>query len=385
MLRLAKSSVERSDPAWRLSARAHLTQALRERTRHIHATYTLLAINVLVFLLLAADAGSTRFSARYLIGWGAAFGPATTKGEWWRFLTATFLHAHLLHLVFNMLAFILIAPTLERLLGTRAFVLVYIACGLTGSAVSLWSNPHIVGVGASGSIMGIYGMLIALMIERGTSGGRQNQPLAEHGLIRRNKLGVHLQPAIGAVVSTLWFGWLLPNVDNAAHLGGLACGCLIGWFAGRDIERTTPRWHDVAAAVAIGISSCGVALGATGRMNDLRPALMKAFEVDSRTRLEYSKARTANADSASLYKLIDADIVPAFAKERTALQAFGTVPAAQASVLEDLRRFVALREEAWTHRARWYRDQHNPDLRRSEEIDESAALVVRRLLSANLP
>ena len=114
-------------------AETSIAPAHRRRAR----TCALLAANVAMFAAVAIAAGSIRsFSPRDLIWWGAGFGPRTTNGEWWRLLTATVLHAHLPHLILNMIALLMIGPIVERLVGRRAFVAFYVACGLAGSAAA---------------------------------------------------------------------------------------------------------------------------------------------------------------------------------------------------------------------------------------------------------
>jgi membrane associated rhomboid family serine protease len=102
----------------RARPRAELKRVLRQRTASVPGTYVLLAANVAIFAAVAIAAESIRsFSPRDLIWWGANFGPRTTNGEWWRLLTATVLHAHLPHLIFNMIALLMVGPIVERLVG----------------------------------------------------------------------------------------------------------------------------------------------------------------------------------------------------------------------------------------------------------------------------
>jgi rhomboid protease GluP len=104
------------------SPRAELKRVLRQRTASVPGTCVLLAVNLTMFAAVAIAAGSvTSFSPRDLIWWGAGFGPRTTNGESWRLLTATVIHAHLPHLIFNMIALLMIGPIVERLVGWRAF------------------------------------------------------------------------------------------------------------------------------------------------------------------------------------------------------------------------------------------------------------------------
>lgn len=164
----------------RATPRAELKRVLRQRTASVPGTYVLVAVNIAMFAAVAIAAESIRsFSVRDLISWGANFGPRTTNGEWWRLLTATVLHAHLPHLIFNMIALLMVGPTVERLVGGRAFVALYVACGLTGSAASLWAHPLLVGVGASGAILGLYGMLVGFMFEHRPSASRNGLSAAQ--------------------------------------------------------------------------------------------------------------------------------------------------------------------------------------------------------------
>ena len=109
---------------------------------------------------------------------------------------------------------------------------------------------------------------------------------AERPQIHRAQLQVFLHETIGVIVSTVVLSWWVPNVDNAAHFGGLAAGCAIGWMAGKDIEWTTPRPRQIAAGLILGAICCGAALGASGRLPDLRPAMISVFEIDSRARVD---------------------------------------------------------------------------------------------------
>ena len=365
--------------------RAELKRILRRCTAGVPGTYVLVAANVAMFAAVAIAAGSIRpFSPRDLVWWGAGFGPRTTNGEWWRLLTATVLHAHPLHLIFNMIALLMVGPIAERLVGRRAFVAFYIACGLAGSAAGLWAHPLRVAVGASGAILGMYGMLVGLMVEHRPSATRHALADGAPAPIHRAQLQIFLHETIGVIVCTIVSSWWIPNVDNAGHLGGLAAGFVIGWMAGQDIEWTTPRPRQIAAALVLGAICCGAALGASGRVHDLRAAMIRVFEMDSRTRVTYSRAIASKRDAATLSIVIESDILPALAAQGRALQSHGRVAASQQPILDDLRQYVALQEEAWRHRARGHREQRVDLLRRSTEIEETADVVMGRLLRARV-
>ena len=96
-----------------------------------------------------------------LLGWGASFGPRTTNGEWWRLLTATFVHSGMIALLVNVAGLAQAGLVTERLAGPVAFVTVYVSAGLAASLVTLSSHPMSVSFGASGAVFGVYGLLLA--------------------------------------------------------------------------------------------------------------------------------------------------------------------------------------------------------------------------------
>jgi membrane associated rhomboid family serine protease/Tfp pilus assembly protein PilF len=180
-------------------------------------TAILIAINVLVFLAMAISLRSTSPSPDKLIRWGANFGPLTLGGQWWRLLTSAFLHANILHIALNMWAFLNLGLLAELLFGRRNFVLLYLYCALGGSIASVWWHTAVVGVGASGAIFGIAGALLpALAFHR-----NQRLRAAMRGNLTSIAIFVFYNIAFGAAVA---------HIDNAAHLGGLFTGALLGWL-----------------------------------------------------------------------------------------------------------------------------------------------------------
>lgn len=150
-----------------------------------------------------------------LINWGANFPPFTLNGEWWRLMTAVFVHAGLLHLLANMYGLVYVGLLLEPYLGKTKFAVAYLLSGLGASVASLCWNDLSAGIGASGAIFGMYGVLFALL-----STNMFNK------LIRKSLLAGTLPFVAYSILSGFIPG---SNVDNAAHLGGLLSGLLIGY------------------------------------------------------------------------------------------------------------------------------------------------------------
>jgi membrane associated rhomboid family serine protease len=190
-----------------------------KRTRlkgsNIQITIIIIALNVFVFLIMAfAGLGFISFDSHDLLKWGADFAPKVKEGEWWRLLTSIFLHEGLMHLVNNMYGFLFAGLFLEPILGRIKFTSAYLICGLVASIVSIYWHPYSIGIGASGAIFGMYGVLIALLTTKKVS-FKENKGLLAFALI--------------FVIINLLLG-LAGSVDNSAHIGGLISGLIIGYL-----------------------------------------------------------------------------------------------------------------------------------------------------------
>lgn len=177
-------------------------------------TWLLLAINIIVWLLMQLLGGFLNQDVDVLLRFGAIFGPLIATGEYWRFFTAMFLHAGIIHLFFNCFALFIFGRLVEGVYGNARFTAIYLLAGLSGGVLSYMFNRTAIAVGASGAIFGILGALAAyFVVHRNT--------LGEMG--RRNLTGLATIAAINLAI-----GLLIPNIDNWAHFGGLAGGFVMG-------------------------------------------------------------------------------------------------------------------------------------------------------------
>jgi len=172
-----------------------------------YVSKVLIGINVVVFVLQQASASLERD----LILVGRAFDPSqgafigVAEGEYWRLLTAAFLHGGILHLALNMYAIYLFGPPLEAALGRVRFVAVYLISALGGSAFSYaFNDPRQPSLGASGAVFGLLGAFFFV-----------NRRLG------RESTGLLVLLAINFA-----FGFIAPNIDWRAHLGGMIAGGL---------------------------------------------------------------------------------------------------------------------------------------------------------------
>ena len=193
----------------------HLLRGLFIPSRRFLATPLLLDLNLLVFgLMVFSGVSATAPAGRQLVRWGSNVSGLTLHGQPWRLLSCLFVHAGWSHLLLNLFSLWLLGLLVEDRVGPRRLLAVYLASGVGGGLASLWWHAEgINSVGASGAIFGLYGLLLVLLISR---------KLVLDKFDRRAMLGLVLY----LVLSNLLSG-LSGNIDNAAHLGGLATGLLL--------------------------------------------------------------------------------------------------------------------------------------------------------------
>ena len=173
------------------------------------ATYVLIGLIVLVQLgamASGANATGSQFGGSQLISDGAVSRPAIADGEIWRLITAGFLHAGLLHLMFNAFALWVLGSMLEPAIGRLRFVVIYFVSLLAGSFGALLVEPNALTVGASGAVFGLMGAAIVVMRNRG---------------INPMESGIGLWLGINLV-----FTFAIPGISIGGHIGGLLGGAL---------------------------------------------------------------------------------------------------------------------------------------------------------------
>ncbi len=193
-----------------------LNEAMNLSTGTVSFTYLLIAINIIVFILMAIQgAGIIKPDGLVHIRWGSNFGPLTLSGDWWRLFTAMFLHFGLIHLLLNMYALFSIAAYLEPMLGKARYITAYLCTGVLASLASLWWHTTPANsAGASGAVFGMYGVFLALLTTN---------------LIPKKVRGPLLQSIVIFVIFNLAYG-LKGGIDNAAHVGGLLSGVVVGYL-----------------------------------------------------------------------------------------------------------------------------------------------------------
>jgi rhomboid protease GluP len=199
-------------------------------------TALLLDLNILVFILMSLYGASLMNpSADNLLAWGANYKPLTLAGEGWRLLTSCFVHIGVMHLLMNMYALLYIGYVLEPILGNIRFISAYIMTGLLASLNSLWWHDLSVSAGASGAIFGLYGVFLALLttsiVEKST-----RKPL-------------FISIAIFIIYNLM--NGLKEGVDNAAHIGGILSGIVIGYAFLPTLRNKTSKFFNTGILILL--------------------------------------------------------------------------------------------------------------------------------------
>lgn len=211
-------------------------------TNRAPVTYTLIAINAVIYLIAAVQASSlfapdtSMNQPGSLYNRAVLYGPFVGQGDWWRLVTSMFLHASILHIGFNMFALWAIGRVVEQYLGSVRYVGLYLVSGLAGSAGALLQAPHTPILGASGAIFGILGAM--LIIEWQVTGRLAGQAMS---LI-----------AINLVIS-----FAIPGISWGGHVGGLIGGILVMLAYAHWGDRGRAQYGQLGLGGVIGLLAVG--------------------------------------------------------------------------------------------------------------------------------
>ncbi len=170
----------------------------------------MLVITCIYLLMVFSGVDWLNPMASDLLAWGANRRAEVMGGEWWRLITSIFVHSGAKHLVLNAFGLLLAGLFVESLFGRAMLLALFLLSGVCGSAMSVLWHENATSVGASGGIFGLFGALMALSLRRVVGW--------------REFLWVHLYVGFNLLLG------LFPGIDNAAHIGGLACGLVMGLF-----------------------------------------------------------------------------------------------------------------------------------------------------------
>ncbi len=188
-------------------------------------TTLLLIVNGGLFLACYAYPGGPD-NPQVLYAFGAKYGGAILQEhQWWRLITAGFLHGGLIHILMNGWVLLDLGAQIEVVYGPARLIVFYVVSSVAGFLLSLWWAPGILSIGASAALFGFIGAMIAFGIVNTSSIGREIRKL-------------YVRWAIYGLIYSL-----IPmfHIDVAAHIGGLAAGLGLGYVAGNPVHSTYAR------------------------------------------------------------------------------------------------------------------------------------------------
>jgi membrane associated rhomboid family serine protease len=344
--------------------------ALRARTPRTIVTPVLVALQVLVFSFMLVGSGSLS-DPDTLVRWGGNFGPQTANGEWWRLLATTFVHVGVLHLLVNIAGLFQLGLVLERLVGSVAFALTYVAAAVCASLASLWLHPVTANAGASAAIFGLYGLLLASGIWSIRHRSMLTTPLPT---LKR------LAPAAAVFIL---FHLATGGSGRALDLVGLLTGLVYGVVIAKGIGDRKPRAGLVAVA-ALGSVAVAVVCAAPLRgMAFVKPEIDLVIASEDRTVSAYSteveRFKDGRINAEKLAQVIDRTIAPEVRATRARLQALQHVPHEQRPLVAAADEYLRLRDESWRLRSEALHKSNMPTLRKADKAERASLEAFQRL------
>jgi rhomboid protease GluP len=209
------------------------------------ANFGLYLVSTLYSMRAGAGGGFSGIDGATLFAFGAKFGAAIAAGQWWRLVTAGFLHGGLLHILMNSWVLFDLAPQVEEIYGASRMWVIYFVSSVGGFYLSNLWNPRALSVGASAALCGLIGAMIALGV-------------------------THHDAAMGAMIRSTYMRWaiyilifsFLPGIDMAAHIGGGIAGFGVAYLAGTPRLEGSPveRLWQAGAVICLGLTGLSFAL-----------------------------------------------------------------------------------------------------------------------------
>ena len=347
--------------------------ALRARTPIAPVTPVIAIVNVAVLIGVAVYP-QLLGDPDPLVSWGASFGPRTANGEWWRLVTTLFVHASVLDLLVNLLAFIPLGLMLERIVGPLAFTAVYVTAGIFSSLFTLSVFPVDVATGATGAVAGVYAFMLAV-----TLWGISQQPRLMLPLIAIKAL------ALAGTILAL-YAWLTGAA--AVVVVGFASGLLTGLTVARGVNtRRTPAVRMAATAATMACIAIVTAVPLRG-ITDARHDIAAVLETESVTSATFKTALAEFTEGRmtdkALASVIDQVVVPEleYLTARLALLDRQMVPQEQRPLIHAAEQYLSLRSESWTLRANALRGGKMSILWIADQKEVQALDALRRVRPA---
>lgn len=364
-----------------------LTDLMRPHPRGMPVTLVLLTLNGVVFALMLASGGGLLHAVNEVsLAWGAGFGPATQDHQWWRLFTAMFVHFGVMHLALNLWALWDIGRVVERAYGSLRIGGIYVVSGLVGNLASLvvQGNQAVSG-GASGAIFGLYGALVVFLWR-------------ERRLIERREFRWVMGASALFPLLMLVLGLWIPEIDNAAHAGGLLAGALLGcgtaprWDPGRSTPAYPPWWSGLllTAGVLALLLWMPDPPYRFGEEVQARAAIQRFLQEERKIHqrwdvlMDFRRGEQLSFDQ--MAEQVDRQITAAYQQsfaQLSAVQPVSAVPSQQA--LSELQAYAALRSEAASKLAEGLRAHDQEKIDQAMMQARNAAAQARKSPAQALP
>ena len=208
-------------------------------------TRILMIINIIVFVAMTLTGGSENIEN--LIRFNAMNKIMVYGGhEWWRLLTASFLHIGFMHLMMNMYFLNSIGPVFERLYGEKNYLIIYLLAGLMGNLLTYaFGDPHTVSAGASTSLYGLFGLALGIMLNY-----HNDEILSSFGA-----------SFITVIAINVIYSFLMPGIGILGHMGGLLGGFLLAGIFPIISRSLNPTTKILYLVIFIGLSLLFIIIG----------------------------------------------------------------------------------------------------------------------------
>jgi rhomboid protease GluP len=340
-------------------------------------TPCVIAVNAAVFLLMALKGFSARSTgADRFLSWGADFGPLTTHGQWWRIVTAAFVHANFIHLLLNMIILWSVGMFAERLFGRVGFIALYLFAAIGANLASLAWQPFTVAMGASGAIFGLYGGLLAVLL------------LHQNTVPRPRIVAIGRSAAIFIGIN-LVYGLTQSNLDMAALIGGLASGFVLGCGLMGPLVPADPDWRQLRSLVVALAGTAVVVIFALRLppVDDWKSDLSRLIPLDAASQRIYDnalrKVQQHQMSAAQFAQVIDRQILPPWNAELQNLLKLKLLKQQQ-ELAGRVAEYMSLRAEAWALMVKGV-SATDPAVVRQSLRKQAAAQATLQIINRELP
>ena len=334
--------------------------ALRSRTQRVI---------VAPFLILFSVAIS-------VVSWGSIPVSPTPNSEWWRPVGNVFIHSNILDLFVNGACILQLGLILERLVGRLAFTTIYIATGIAACLVSLALSPESSSIGASGSVVGLYGLALVTSIR---------------GMMDRSSLTLPLNVVkrlVPVAVVFVLYHMVRSSIGFAAQLTAFDVGLIGGFVVARHVREGMPPFRPLATAMTVVLSivmvyALVVKPGHVATSTDVRPEIQRVIAVEHRTVGLYDDAvaqfKKGRLTAAALAQVIDETIVPEMRALTTRLRSLQDIQPDDRPIVTTVQEFLKLRDESWRLRAEALRKGDMQALRQADTKEQTSLEALQRI------